>query len=379
MLAIENERPVLLVVFGAGASHDSLPRLPSGPARVQAVASVPPWRPPLATQLFDLEDDGYAAIAQQFPEAIGRLNRANAIAANKEPIEEALQKWQEEAEDNERRFQQLAFMRFYLQELLWTCSQNWLSTAYRRTNYLLLTDMLEDCRRVLDAQIAYVTFNYDLLLEDALPDLALPTVWQSDERKSLAPYVIDDNTKVFKLHGSVNWAHPIQAIKASRFEAGVDSRPSIARSSPMLTIEKAIRIIEDPTYPVHGSELMFPALAIPTVSKHVFECPDDHIARLVEMVGRVHWILLVGWRATEEHFLSILDHHLPRGGTTIRVHSVGRDPATSRLVVTRFAQRLQHLGDARFLDASASSGGFGEWLLRNDLPSVIFGRDVPVT
>ena len=57
-------------------------------------------------------------------------------------------------------------------------------------------------------KVCLVTFNYDTLLEDAIID-ALDGV----PLHTIDDYVASDY-KVIKLHGSINWAHPIRNFKA---------------------------------------------------------------------------------------------------------------------------------------------------------------------
>ena len=44
----------------------------------------------------------------------------------------------------------------------------------------------------------------------------------------------------------------------------------------------------------------------PVETKSGFECPSDHLECLRVHLGRVTKILIVGWRATEKHFLDLL-------------------------------------------------------------------------
>jgi hypothetical protein len=51
---------------------------------------------------------------------------------------------------------------------------------------------------------------------------------------------------------------------------------------------------------------MFPAIAIPVEKKHSFECPPHMLEELVALLPQITKILVIGWRATEEHFLALL-------------------------------------------------------------------------
>jgi hypothetical protein len=55
---------------------------------------------------------------------------------------------------------------------------------------------------------------------------------------------------------------------------------------------------------------LFPALAIPVLNKSQFECPAAHVAALVDLLPHVDKLLVIGWRATETPFLTLLSKHL---------------------------------------------------------------------
>src|SRR5207244_6413216 len=57
----------------------------------------------------------------------------------------------------------------------------------------------------------------------------------------------------------------------------------------------------------------FPAIAIPVETKRSFECPAEMLEGLVELLPFVSKLLIIGWRATEAHFLSLLKTNLRRG------------------------------------------------------------------
>jgi hypothetical protein len=59
--------------------------------------------------------------------------------------------------------------------------------------------------------------------------------------------------------------------------------------------------------------LAFPAIAIPVESKRNFECPPSQLEELVALLPQVSKILVIGWRATEAHFLALLKENLRRG------------------------------------------------------------------
>lgn len=81
-------RPALLVIFGAGASFDSIP--PNAPSGDVA------WKPPLAKDLFDHRVE-YAAIAKQW-QCVPTVAYLRNVAQSGEPIEQELARLQDEAQ-----------------------------------------------------------------------------------------------------------------------------------------------------------------------------------------------------------------------------------------------------------------------------------------
>lgn len=58
---------------------------------------------------------------------------------------------------------------------------------------------------------------------------------------------------------------------------------------------------------------MFPAIAIPVEKKRGFECPHHLLDELISLLPQVTKILVIGWRATEAHFLYLLRDGLRPG------------------------------------------------------------------
>ena len=57
---------------------------------------------------------------------------------------------------------------------------------------------------------------------------------------------------------------------------------------------------------------LYPAIAIPVETKQQYECPEEHLAVLRQFIPKTTKLLMIGWRATENHFLNLLQesiHH----------------------------------------------------------------------
>ncbi len=61
---------------------------------------------------------------------------------------------------------------------------------------------------------------------------------------------------------------------------------------------------------LQGAGLTLPAIAIPVMRKTTFECPKLHLKALRDNLPKATRLLIIGWRATEAHFVSPLRESL---------------------------------------------------------------------
>lgn len=300
--------PTLLVIFGAGASYDSVAEPPDYADR--------DWRPPLAKQLFD-NRRSFGEVMQRFPDALPVIAEVRSAVRSGALVETALQELRNRAGSYPPLERSLAAVRFYLQEVIWRSGNIWGEGAHGLTNYVELAARIEEWRYLNDARVLYVTFNYDLLLESACTHLSFSKV---------SEYVADEKTKVFKLHGSVNWGREID--DSTNFVAG-DHRSSIAHQVGELKISDRFQILSKWDMPVRRLRRLFPALALPTQTKSLYECPEDHLSLLADLLPNVTQCLVVGWRGQEQHFLGIMSKALT---ATVRMHVVAGSEAGAAAV-----------------------------------------------
>jgi hypothetical protein len=302
----------LMVIFGAGASFDSSPTYTPG--------IVPPGasptdhhndfnRPPLAKDLFanrPLFIDALEAFPQCKP-IVPRL-RAPAVISGQMSIETLLQEIEEEAKTYTRGTQELAAVRCYLQRAISQCEMNWRSTTRGITNYLTLLREIERTHRG-DEPVCLVTFNYDTLLEAALEHLGLMVRSMEDYIDRLALF------RVFKLHGSVNWAQEVLIQLPGNIY--LDHPHLVLRhlieNAAGLPISNRFVLCDPGNMGVANGGPAFPAIAIPLEKKQSFQCPQHMIDQLTAALPHVTKILTIGWRASEAHFLELLKRDLKRG------------------------------------------------------------------
>jgi hypothetical protein len=287
---------MLLVVFGAGASYDSVPHRPVDPPQWQ------PYRPPLANQLF--ED------RPLFVEAMSRFPQCQPVIPdlrNVSPtvgVEQVLSRFESEATSYPERHKQLAAIKYYLRYALLECQRLWGLEHKGITCYKTLLDQIEKWRCVTGERVCLVTFNYDTMLEEALREFF------HLELQHLDHYLFEHvGYMLIKLHGSVNWGREV----ASSFAPGtVPTTHLLIENAAKLKISKQYRLINSSEMLVEEGHVVFPALAIPVESKDSFECPDYHVKALHDSLLEVTKILTIGWRAREADFLEMLQTLGPR-------------------------------------------------------------------
>jgi hypothetical protein len=289
---------MLMVIFGAGASYDSMPSRPAAGRRHPLEDQT---RPPLASELF--ENRGiFAAALGEFPECRAIVPW---LRKPRGTLESELQRLQDEEQNYPARHSQLAAVRYYLQLMLWRCEQGWKNLAMGITNYASLLDMVEQWRQSHDESACFVTFNYDTLLEDALQVVGMGI-------NTISDYITaDPRYFVIKLHGSVTWFREVVSPTDFRMQEGEHGiRQQLIRRAAQLAVGNRYVQGNPGTIAILEGKIVFPAIAIPVERKSQFECPADHLEALRSRLPKVRKVLIVGWRAMEEHFLSLLNEHL---------------------------------------------------------------------
>jgi SIR2-like domain len=166
-----------------------------------------------------------------------------------------------------------------------------------------MLDRIDHWRHLHDEQVAIVTFNYDLLIEYAL-NANLRIAFQT-----IDDLVSGSHYRLYKLHGSVNWTHPA----ALPDDPQPSVRQMIDRAGADLNIDsQSFHRIDNPG-DQSSRGIVYPALAIPVLTKNVFECPSVHLGRILDDLGQVDRILVIGWRGSERKFLQLLDNAVDWG------------------------------------------------------------------
>ena len=339
---------MLLVILGAGASYDSVPAYPP------AESSGTPGRPPLADGLFENRP--------LFREAMSRFSNLHPIVPLLQrrqglSLEQKLQELAREAQHYPARYKQLMAVRYYLQYIFWAGEDPWLrEVAGHVTNYRALLDQI-DRWRTDEQPVCLVTFNYDRLIEHALTGAGISTA-------GIADYIASPLFKLFKVHGSINWVRSVQAQTlppehtAHQWTAAI----AVIENAAELTFSDHFAIAAE--YPTGFNERDFvaPAIAIPLEEKTDFECPSDHLSLLNELMPQTDRLLIIWWRATEQHFLRMLSGRVTR---PVSSYIVCGDTKAGE----ETAKRLQSAGIQG--EYHVSGGGFTDMISRRELDSFL--------
>ena len=185
-------------------------------------------------------------------------------------------------------------LEFYLREILDSPVERWLEAAGNATNYSGLLDQLGRFGAVTNSLL--VTFNYDLLIESALGNVF---GWQIVDIES---YLIQGKALI-RPHGSVNWKQYVSNMYGGEFTSHGQIIAAAARGE-----------IRQGDIDLHWSmgrdRSARPVIAIPLDRGKKFVCPTTHLERLMADLERVTRVLIIGWRAAEQHFLDLLRERL---------------------------------------------------------------------
>ena len=344
---------MLMVIFGAGASYDSAPFRPLNkyPPRHGGLPNFYQYRPPLSKELFD-DRPPFNEWLNRFRWRIGSVLLDLRNAPEVSSVEHELERLNEEAQTHPERHWQLAAVKFYLLYMIQGCEGEWANNPQiGATNYASLLGQIQTHRA--GERLCLVTFNYDTMLEDAIQVVGIRI-------ESLSDYIASDDCKIIKLHGSVNWA---REVKTSIGDVGSRDVFSIANilidKVTELDISSEYRMINDYWITMKDPKrVFFPALAIPFETKKNYECPSEHVEALERCILEVTKILIIGWRATESHFVSLLCEKL-RANVQIMTVAENRDKATES------NQRIQEAGiKGMYL---ASDFGFSDFLKHHEV------------
>ena len=340
---------MLMVIFGAGASFDSAQAFPLSQPLYSGLDSAGPWRPPLAANLFRDPNHAFGHIVQRYPKLSHILPYLRDPPKGRS-VEEELEFLQTQAHGNPERARQFASVTYYLRDLLFEVSNQWRDRTSGVTNYAPLIDEILQHNKG-DEPTCLVTFNYDLLLDRALESFDYHPQSPHDQFKA-HPIL-----KLFKPHGSVNWARFVDLNPDTRLlpQHLIERAETIQLTDEFVTISGV-----DPASSFPRGRTVFPVIAIPFQNKtqDTFVWPPSHLTHFLELLPVVTKLLIIGWQAREAHFMQLLRSNLPR---LRHLMVVGRDSSDAEQTLSNFEVEIRKAfnPDSRYV----GQGGFTQFVV----------------
>lgn len=310
-----NGRPVLTVIFGAGASFDSSLVWP-------ASASNPPpaQRPPLTKDLFQPAEEIQKNLLERWPEIHAIASDVYSRLMKGEDFESALEVFVELGQQGRQQshvLPALMALRLYLRDLIATVTDAWYRATGGLSPYASLLVHLIRWVGGRQGILNLVTFNYDTLLERALTSaLGRPTGF-----RHINDYVWgvrDEWIRVFKVHGSVDWVQETPAEwtaeTSQRFAKHMEVPPVLRdmRDNALIQLAQGSALpggrgVYHRSQSEAQAEVLYaPALAIPARRKVGYSIPQAQVVGLRNEIVGTDRLLIVGWAGNDQHLLDDL-------------------------------------------------------------------------
>jgi hypothetical protein len=349
---------MLMIILGAGASFDAV-----SDDNLQSS-----WRPPTTDGLFGLPFRGilerFTAAQGPAEEILAQSRRATGSGPKAGLLEAELVRLRDLAPTDRTKYRDLAALRLYIQEVMKLCSEDWLIRQAGVTNHSWLVGQLEEWRSVnRGRRTAYVTFNYDTILDQAL---AGRFGWNPRDSGGLDGYLRDTHFALLKLHGSYDWVQRTN-LNARNWNSMIEARHDLIRLAGTYEARDEFRLLgpysakvpdrltanlDDVSGEHDGVKFIWaPAIALPMSDKTTFVCPQDHQDLLDQLVPLTTGVLAIGWRAAEMHFLQRLSGLMPG----VPVWIVSPNSAAEA------GMRMKHAGiQAEIVPIASTFSGFRE-------------------
>jgi hypothetical protein len=325
-----------LVILGAGASFDFC---------FESDYSKEPV--PLTKDLFQ---DRFNETLKHYPGAFDLSSEIALLDTEMFSIEDYFQdQWKKvERTRNPQLLSKLINTQYYLHDLFFELSQkNFRKKLNNYVNFIKLAH--EYCSVNTHEHIPIITFNYDLLLEEACQRIA------GIDFSNIDGYVNYDQNQilVFKPHGSCNW---IRRLKKGLVNEGLLSRGENSvkvlashfhrESSTLLRISRFlsddIQVYSGPNKNFKNFQMddhgYFPTMMIPYKDKDDDLLPARHSSAMKYLMRTVSDILIIGWRGQEKVFQDTLKNEI--GDRKVKITIVDPDHKTCERTRERFSELM---------------------------------------
>ena len=339
--------PKVCVILGAGAST----AVDNGSAPILEYGA---FKPPLASDLF--------AIGRhpEFFDILTRYPGAQSLASVLSPLSEGtdfnLESRLQNLADNkdERVRQQFKQVPPYLRDLLAAASYRYTHSpgTYLQLIYALLSDEPH--------HVLFLVLNYDTLLEQAL------ALFPGIKFENVESYVREDQqAKVVKIHGSINWFKLIGTNDRSWHDLVASQDVLQMPEEGSIYVRDEFRNV--PLVDVYiDQNLAYPILTAPLAGKEAkaMVCPTAHIKAAEGFLRECRKFLIVGSSGRDEDLLALLDDAVPPGShPTVQLVDEGDGEAALKRFEKVRAFRGQRITPPGFL----FNGGFRRYVDGGDL------------
>jgi hypothetical protein len=306
-----------MVIFGAGASFDSHFHYYENDFNHI-------WRPPLANELFAPRSDSFLKIYNNYYGVKSLLPGLNV----KEDLEDYFdQLWNKaKIENNSEVLSLIVNLVYAIQELMLVISEK--NKEIGLSNYSAIVNQAYLYSNLKKQDVAFVSFNYDLLLENAISEVY---VGKQSPLKHFDNYT-NNKIKLFKPHGSANWGKKIKRkiIRESEsnqkyfyeFKYDFDRIEQMLESDfELVNSDSKKKTLTNSLYDETDFDYFFPQLLLPMKNKDEFIMPESQIKLLEELTPKVSEILIIGWKGNEEKFNTLLQNCLKDRDVSITIVS----------------------------------------------------------
>lgn len=294
----------LMLVIGAGASHDCWPNFIETPHGYESK------RLPLANALFShlpIQNDflnKYSLMGLASP-----LRYRAKIDGDKFDIEAELAKFNDTAIERKEpnTIQNLFKARFYLHSVISALTD---VTLQHTSSHTLYVDLLVKLKDWIDESpknryVDIVVFNYDNLIEKAM-ETVYGYEWNTKtDHVAFSIYYKWRNLRIYKPHGSINWGREVIKEFNHFYYKNVEEA---FHDFNKLELANSFQFI-DPLLITDNnqSKNVIPAIAVPFKKKTNFdECPQEMQFEMLNAVNRANKLITLGWKGAEEHFTDLL-------------------------------------------------------------------------
>ena len=315
----QNYSEAMLVILGAGASHDCLPSTISDETFVNGTvvggAHLSQLRPPLTQQLAELGTlsnwfanrwDSAVPVISYLRSTLGKSEVSSGDETVRS-LEGSLREYESGSRQDLVRRRHILALSFYLRDLFSACTEYvhlpWVGGG--DTNHLRLLDRVRQWGGGKAGRTStFVSFNYDLILERAM------TRYSQFDPLELSGYLSDPLARLLKPHGSACWHWGFAGTLRSNNGPTLDlGRHAIERALSE-DIDRDLLVLQNFTYrdgaTSNIAEDLLPALALPSDGKNEFVWPPEQNQAFEDLRGRVTRLMTIGWRALEPHFVPLL-------------------------------------------------------------------------